>query len=434
MKKLMGFLMGLLVMGLVSCSDDDDVAQLVLSGNQVSLQVGKTANITITSSAGECTATVENMAVATAKIEGSDIVISALSEGSTVVNVSDEEGQSAAIQVEVALNEKKTKLSELTSMVKSAPADLQAQLKDYQIEEPVEENYLTTGKYNVELDGLKAMLSVEMFKNSILSLKVEAVGEMDEQAFFTSLKSIVEANSEYAFRAAVIGSYEADGTVDATEVYTDKAQAEELLSEIDMKFGCYKFGYTFDTDYTVSVELNKGKATMHVRPSTFPAEWKWFTTFIGKDMTEVINEYYFAIKSVGMIPPMFQIFKLEGKDMAGEKMNIMFFAEGYAPISRIEANYQIEDLDKAKAHWISEMASADVNEKYGTFVNTVILQKDQSVEPVQLATLAETIEWVKTNDINSVECVIPMFKTAEGWTISPQLDYRGFAITITEMK
>lgn len=434
MKKVFGFLISLLVLGLVSCSDDDDAAQLILSGNQVSMQVGKTANITITSSEGECTATVKDAEVASAKIEGSDIVISALAEGNTIVNVFDEEGQTAAIQVEVTLNEKETTVNELTAMVKSLPSDLQSALIDYKIQEPKEENYLITGMYNIDLDGIKSILTVEMFKHSILSLKVEAAGETDQLEYFKSVKALVEGESGYTFKAAVIGSYKEDGTVDATEVYTDKDAAEELMSEVDMTLGCYKFGYTFDTDYTVSVEINKGKATMHVRPTVFPAEWKWFTTLIGRDMTEVINEYYFSIKSVGMIPPMFQIFKLEGKDLSNEKMNIVFFAEGYAPISRIEANYQIEDLDKAKAHWIKEMSSGDVNDKYGDFVNTVILPKNQSEQPLQIGTLEETIEWVRTNDINSVECVIPMFKTAEGWTISPQIDYRGFAITITKMK
>lgn len=433
MKKIIGFMMSLLVLGLVSCSDDDEAVQLMLSGNQVSVMVGKTASITIVSSEGACTVSVENSEIASAKTEGADIVIEGLSEGKTKVNVTDEEGQMAAIDVDVTLNEKKMNLSDITSLIKSAPADLQSQLKDFEIQAPTEQNYLTTSAYNININDTKYNLTAEMFKNNMLSLKVEAAGDADQLVSFNALKSLVESEASYEFKAAVIGTYKEDGTVNATEVYVDKAQAEDLLKDVDLKLGCYKFGYTFDENYTVSVELNKGNATLFVRPATFPAEWKWFTNFIGKDMTEVINEYYFVIKSVGMIPPMFQIFKIEGEDHAKEKTNIMFFAEGYDPISRIEANYQIEDLDKAKAHWIAEMSAENVNEMFGEFVNTVVLPKDQSEEPKQFGTLKETIEWVKANDINSVECVIPMFKTAEGWTISPQLDYRGFAITITKM-
>ena len=434
MKKVIGFMMSLLVLGLVSCSDDDEAVQLLLSENQVSVMVGKTATVTIVSSEGTCSIAVENTDIANAKPEGSEIIIEGLAEGKTKVNVTDEEGQMATIDVDVILNEKTVNISDITALAKLAPADLQSQLKDYEIQAPTVQNYLTTAAYNININGTKYYLTVEMFKSSMLSLRVETVGEVDQKTSFNALKTLVESDATYAFKSSVIGIYKEDGTVDATEVYVDKAQAEELLKNIDMKLGCYKFGYTFGDDYIVSVELNKGVATMHVRPITFPAEWKWFTNFMGKDMTEMINEYYFVIKSVGMIPPMFQIFKVEGEDNAKEKTNIVFFAPGYDPISRIEANYQIEDLDKAKAHWIAQMSADNVSDMYGEFVNTVILPKSQSEQPIQLNTLNETIEWVKANDINSVECVIPMFMTEEGWTISPQIDYRGFAITITSME
>lgn len=427
-------MMSLLVLGLVSCSDDDEKSPLLLSANQVSVMVGKTTSVTISSSEGACMLTVENSEIAKATTEGTEILIEGLTEGNTIVNVSDQIGQTAQINVQVTLNEKNFKLTELTSLIQAAPSDVQSQLKDYQVQAPLKENYLTTATYNVAFDNIKGILKAEMFDNNMMSLKIESAKETDEYEYFKALKTLVESNEAYQFKAAVIGDYLMNGNVNQTEVYVDKAQAEELLEDIDLDYGCYKFGYTFNENYSLSVELNKGKASMIIRIKTFPTEWKWFTTLMGHDMTEVINDYYFSLKSVGMMPPMWQLCMIDGVDTSKEKVNVVFFAENTNPISRIEANYQIEDLEKAKAHWIHEMSDENIKAKYGEFVNTVILKNNPKEEPIQLGTIKETIDWVKSNDISSVLGVIPMFMTEEGWTISPQIDTRGFAITITKMK
>ena len=80
------------------------------------------------------------------------------------------------------------------------------------------------------------------------------------------------------------------------------------------------------------------------------------------------------------------------------------------------------------------MSSAEEKQQFGKFENTVILPLDETTEPIQLSSIKETIDWVKNNDIASVDCVIPMFRTEDGWVISPQLNVRGFAMTISALE
>lgn len=323
----------------------------------------------------------------------------------------------------------------LAESMSKAPAELLQSLENWKIKEPTTELGLETNWYKVEIDNEQMTLQTETFTRSILSLCVSQQEAEDQVVFFKELKKLVDENADYEFKSAVVGNYKPTGEVDKSTVYKDMAEAMAQLASPDMKDGFYKFGYTFQT-YVLVVELNRGQANLTIRPTVFPDEWKWYPSFFGMDMTNFINDYYYSIKSSGVIPsmPPMPISILRGCDANGKEMNITLQCVGHDPISRVEATYQMKDATEFKAYWISEMESDKVAEKYGKFETAMAFPVSKDEQPTEFKSLEEAVKYVKETDLNSFDFVIVIFRTEAGWVVSPQIDDRGFALTITEMK
>lgn len=320
----------------------------------------------------------------------------------------------------------------LLTMMQESPNTLSANLQKYKQGAGTNILNLQTDRYSILLNKEEATLEISSFPEKVLSMTITKATEENQLNNFTSLKALVDSKTECTFKSAIIGTFNEQGNVDKSNIITEKGKAEAEMKKPNMAVGFYKFGYTYE-NLAISAELNKGQASLVIRTTCFPDEWRWYTSFFGQDMTSVINEYYFSIKSVGFIPPMSQIFILNGLDDANKELNIVFFAEGHNPISRVEATYQIKDPAEARLYWLEKMKSPEVENEYGKFESTIIFPKNKDEQPLELKTLKETIEWVENNDIASVDYVIPIFRTPEDKVISPQIDVRGFALTITSM-
>lgn len=125
-----------------------------------------------------------------------------------------------------------------------------------------------------------------------------------------------------------------------------------------------------------------------------------------------------------------QLFILEGKEhYHGNHFNAVFFAGRNTPISRIEISFRdLEgDTDKLQQVWLSMMEDKAVEDNFGKFKETFIhpLQGDGLV---RLATLSETIKWVKEKGLTVMSWIEPKFQTKKNIAITPRINSTSFVI------
>ncbi len=324
-------------------------------------------------------------------------------------------------------------LEELVQLMGEEPAATATRFEKNRIGSPTTDHRLRTDCYAILQNDSRATLKVEAFPEKMMSMIITPENAENPVECYTAMRKLIESHPEYRFKSALIGSFTPEGVVDKSNVITDLQKADAEMAAPDLEHGFYKFGYAAG-DQVISVELDCGRVSMVIRTLYFPTEWMWYTTFFGRGMTSVINEYYFSIKSVGMVPPASQIFILGGRDEADIDLNIVFFAEGHNPISRLEATYQIEDPDEAKLYWIDAMSAPDVEEKYGRFESAVVFPLNNDEQPIEFRSLPELIQWVHDNNLAWVNYILPVFRPEGDWVISPQIDTRGFAVTVTRME
>lgn len=90
-----------LFVGFTSCSDDDDDIVVKVEKSIVNLEVGEKAVVKITEGNGGYTAVPTKEEIATAEVKDSEVIISGLQLGSTSITVTDKEGKTAIITVNV---------------------------------------------------------------------------------------------------------------------------------------------------------------------------------------------------------------------------------------------------------------------------------------------------------------------------------------------
>ena len=70
----------------------------------------------------------------------------------------------------------------------------------------------------------------------------------------------------------------------------------------------------------------------------------WYAeNFIGRDFDELLTEYYFSVKSAGMIPPIYQLMIFAGADRNDIPFNLVLFAQPDTPVEKIEAAYTLDE-------------------------------------------------------------------------------------------
>lgn len=107
MNKRIITLFSILVFGLalVSCDDKNDVIDnLTFDKNSVELIVEGTTVVKVSGGVAPYTAVPANEEVASVEIEGTEITVTAISEGTTTVEVEDSEGTKASFTVKVEVD------------------------------------------------------------------------------------------------------------------------------------------------------------------------------------------------------------------------------------------------------------------------------------------------------------------------------------------
>ena len=136
----------------------------------------------------------------------------------------------------------------------------------------------------------------------------------------------------------------------------------------------------------------------------------WYAeNFIGRDFDELLTEYYFSVKSAGMIPPIYQLMIFAGADRNDIPFNLVLFAQPDTPVEKIEAAYTLDEA-QMKAYWIAMLESPDA---------------DSAREPMILRSIAETVEWIRDDDFAGVESVMPIFRVSDERVIIPQVSSDG---------
>ncbi|WP_160111118.1 pilus assembly protein N-terminal domain-containing protein [Dysgonomonas sp. Marseille-P4361] len=180
-KLLLTLLMATLFVGFTSCDNDDDEINLKVEQNEVNIEVGEKAVVKITEGNGDYKAIVTDEEVATAETKESEIIISALAEGSTTVTVTDKEGKSATITVNVVG---------------------------------------IVGTWN--LDETKLAVEVEANEETAEKIKTELASN--------NFKSI-ELNDDKTFKMTKEGEEGTENTVSGTYIYVDKILTLAITEE-----------------------------------------------------------------------------------------------------------------------------------------------------------------------------------------------------------
>lgn len=148
-------------------------------------------------------------------------------------------------------------------------------------------------------------------------------------------------------------------------------ELQSVLERADFSKEALRVGF-LTAAVSVEISISCGEAALIVRPLSFGDNWMWYAeNFIGRDFDELLTEYYFSVKSAGMIPPIYQLMIFAGADRNDIPFNLVLFAQPDTPVEKIEAAYTLDEA-QMKAYWIAMLESPDAETEMGVFEQTIV--------------------------------------------------------------
>ncbi len=213
-------------------------------------------------------------------------------------------------------------------------------------------------------------------------------------------------------------------------VLVTREEIDSKLADADYEKDSMRLGFLSEKAVVV-VSIQQGIAEITVRPAYFHDNWIWYSqNLLDRDFNEVLNEYYFCVKSSGFIPPMFQIMIFDGMDRNNTPFNMVLFSRFNSPTERIEGAYTLDD---PISYWLTILESPDTESTYGSFEQAFIFFKDNS-NVITLNTARETADWVKANDMADVDYIMPIYRISDTHVTIPQLDSQGLTVIVSRLE
>lgn len=153
-KFLLTLLMVALFVGFSSCSDDDDIISIEVEKSVVDLEVGEKSVVKITEGNGGYTVVSADEETATAIVKDNEVLISGIKEGTTTITITDKEGETMPITVNVVTIVGEWNVSKIA---------VDAEVEDKDIEEEIKAELANDGTKSIALtaDGKFTIKGVE---------------------------------------------------------------------------------------------------------------------------------------------------------------------------------------------------------------------------------------------------------------------------------
>ena len=280
-----------------------------------------------------------------------------------------------------------------------------------------------TGFYRVGFAEVAAQLEATSLNEKNWIFSVTATESADDATMFEEALTAYLNDDEYTFS---VGQYSNEEIL-AEHGRPQSVSLDELqsvLERADFSKEALRVGF-LTAAVSVEISISCGEAALVVRPLSFGDNWMWYAeNFIGRDFDELLTEYYFSVKSAGMIPPIYQLMIFAGADRNDIPFNLVLFAQPGTPVEKIEAAYTLDEA-QMKAYWIAMLESPDAETEMGVFEQTIVFYSDSAREPMILRSIAETVEWIRDDDFAGVESVMPIFRVSDERVIIPQVSSDG---------
>ncbi len=433
--------MVLSLFAMTSCENETEFPPLQLDREEVILTRGETAIVNITRGSSDFSITTNKPEVAKVQLlktkKGADIFyqveIVALKQGQATVLVQDNNSRRRKeIKVKVNTRNIELSLTQLVDMFKMPAQALQASLEGAKIDsKQLQASQQAT--YTVKLEGIDMFMTHECTGETHIGLTLCPIDSTKNRQLFEEMLGKVEKLDKSVFFNSLIGTYNEEGKLLTNNIKvlrtTDKLRAE--LPNANWKTDIVRASFNIDKVTNFELRCNRGKESFIVRPKINGDNWHWYLSFLGKNFEETYMDLLYQVKSMGMSPATGeQLFILEGKEhYHGNHFNAVFFAGRNTPISRIEISFRdLEgDTDKLQQVWLSMMEDKAVEDNFGKFKETFI-QPLQGDGLVRLATLSETIKWVKEKGLTMMSWIEPKFQTKKNIAITPRINSTSFVI------
>ena len=415
-------LIALAASAMFACSDDDEgFADLAVDSPSLEIQAGQTGLVRILAGSGEYACTGNDPQIADVQLAEQTISVRGLASGSTSFAVEDTRtGQSVSVDVTVSpvpLALSYTDVAQWFAGEQPEGAGFARWKAD------MVEGIERTGFYRVGFAEVAAQLEATSLNEKNWIFSVTATESADDATMFEEALTAYLNDDEYTFS---VGQYSNEEIL-AEHGRPQSVSLDELqsvLERADFSKEALRVGFGTDA-VAVEISISYGEAALIVRPLSFGDNWMWYAEyFIGRDFDELLTEYYFSVKSAGMIPPIYQLMIFAGADRNDIPFNLVLFAQPGMPVEKIEAAYTLDEA-QMKAYWIAMLESPDAETEMGVFEQTIVFYSDSAREPMILRSIAETVEWIRDDDFAGVESVMPIFRVSDERVIIPQVSSDG---------
>lgn len=437
MKKVLTHLalMTFALLAMMSCnSDSNDVpSPLLLSTSEVLLNVGDTAHVRVTGGK-DLTLLMQDTSIVQAQLLSPELILlKGVGRGTSGVNVLDETTKNlAVIKVVVGVPQVELTMSQLVDLLQQ-PVDRVGAALAQNLLETEKLDYSTIAAYAVKVEGISARLLCEQTESNNISFKIVPVDQTKNQEHFKQLMDVAAQLQGAAFYFGCIGKYDENGALPnaTTKKFETDEEMQAMLNTANWDADLIRGGYRVSDRLSVEVRCDRGAEELILLPLKTHDTWKWYFKYLGQDFNKTLMDLYFQVKSNGMVPPVWQLFSIEGAERHGYNFNAVFFAHPQSPIDHMEMSFMdIEgDTTKVKRAWLALMEDKDVEKDFGTFEQAFIFPK-QGSGLVHIATLEEIIDWVRDNDITQRGAIMPIFRTGENNVIIPQIANESLVITV----
>lgn len=427
-------LMAITLVAITSCSTEDSYDSLELEKSLVSVNRGETVEVKILSGNQDYKVQAQDPSIVKTEFRSPDlIVVEGVAEGKTTIVVLDNKTQQTKqIAVEVAIPYVELSMSQLTEIFQKPADQVDIAIKNGFLEKK-ELSYSTISTYQVSIEGVQTLLTFEQTGKTNISFMLSPIDQTKNQENFSKFMEAAAKVEKSAFIIGFIGKYDEAGELPNTNIQNIRT-AEDMAGELNnanWTADWIRAGYKVNANMSIEIRCDKGVETLIFRPKKTHDTWKWYFKFLGQDFNSTLMDHYYQMVSTGMIPPFYQLFIIEGAEKHGNNFNAVFFAQPQAPIERIEMSFKdiANDTEKVKATWLSMIENQNVEQDFGTFEETFIFSKSNE-EPIQLPSVAETVAWIKANDISKYSAIMPIFRTGEKNVIVPQIANSSLVVTV----
>ena len=333
-------LIALAASAMFACSDDDEgFADLAVDSPSLEIQAGQTGLVRILAGSGEYTCTGNDPQIADVQLAEQTISVRGLASGSTSFAVEDTRtGQSVSVDVTVSpvpLALSYTDVAQWFAGEQPEGAGFARWKAD------MVEGIERTGFYRVGFAEVAAQLEATSLNEKNWIFSVTATESADDATMFEEALTAYLNDDEYTFS---VGQYSNEEIL-AEHGRPQSVSLDELqsvLERADFSKEALRVGFGTDA-VAVEISISYGEAALIVRPLSFGDNWMWYAeNFIGRDFDELLTEYYFSVKSAGMIPPIYQLMIFAGADRNDIPFNLVLFAQPGMPVEKIEAAYTLD--------------------------------------------------------------------------------------------